>query len=86
MWAGMLYTDPRKYVIETKFGAKMEIFKSAEQHHNVIITAGCWAREIIENTNNNLDQLDREVGLECVEVRRESVVVVRLVLVVVVGG
>ena len=71
MWAEMLYSVPRKYVIETKFGAKMEIFKSPDQHHNVIITAGCGAREIIENTNNNLEQMDGEVELACKEVRRE---------------
>ena len=45
-----LYTNPRKYVLETIFGAKMEMSKSPDQHHNVIIPAGGQAMEIIENT------------------------------------
>ena len=43
-----------KYVIEALFGAKMKIFKSPDQHHNVIITVGSDATEIIENTFKSL--------------------------------
>ena len=50
------FTAPSKYVIEAVFGAKMKIFKSPDQHHNVIITVGSDAIEIIENTFKNLER------------------------------
>ena len=50
------FTAPSKYVIEAVFGAKMKIFKSPDQHHNVIITVGSDAIEIIENTFKKLQK------------------------------